>query len=202
MLPCVTFILGMKYQQLRNYSNNEALPSPDINSSSKLPGSTPGWVKYVDPQKRFSFEFPEGWSYDGLFLYSVDIDKLHPAKKESGVFWRDNLKVLFEISSQKLSDYINKVYINDKNYKYKVISQTHEKFGQTDVVTYKLCNSVRVQSKGNYYYDPGKYCTNVSFIDLDEKGYLSVGIKAATEDGELTNEGELFKSVLQTVHKQ
>jgi hypothetical protein len=202
-------LVAVGYFGYKNYRKVTTDVSPASTPSCKVncptptqipkPGSIPGWVVYSDPQNGYSFEYPESWYFNGTGgLYNITKEELDVFNSKPVRNTNDYFYVSMNLVDQKLSDYINMNYLSDSYLKYKVVSKTHTFFGKTDVVTYKFCNSISAFMKGNDV-QPGKYCTEQSYVDFGNKGFINVALEATATTGSFAKEGTIYKQILSTI---
>lgn len=200
LLLTIILFIGIKQSLVLNHKSQTSSPN-STPTPILVTGSTPGWVKYTHPENRFNFEYPENWFYNGHNLYNITYQDYVAYVRQSTGIPENVFQIPLEISDTTLSHYLEKKYFNDSYFKYQIHSTNHTFFGDTDVVTYILCNSIEAFIKGGIV-KPGKYCESRSFIDLKDKGYITVFPDPIILVGKTSTDYVIYKTILSTVKSE
>lgn len=185
----------------------ERTPTCQVNCPGSMPtpkpGTIPGWVKYEDPDGKFSFEYPQNWSYIALpysfpntdipisGLYTVSLSELEKEAKESSA--------IDTIHKQRFSlGLVGTKLIYQMESGYEVFSKKHTFFGKTDVVTNKYCLTAGTFYKGGTL-KAGEICFSRSAIDLGDVGYLEVEDLPINQGSRSADDIKTYEKILSTI---
>lgn len=157
------------------------------------------WVKYEDPKGRFSFEYPSSWYYEpkGYTISGTWIPVttgLYPVSKEK---LESELKDLNKINRYGLTPYNWKIS-NFMPEFYEIVSQRHDLFSKTDVVTYKYCVKAGTLGKGNMPEKANTTCESHSLIDIGNGEVIEISTLPIESNQQNSEEVKIYKEILST----
>ena len=189
-------------QNLRENSDLECEVDCSDSIPERLPGTLKGWVKYEDPNEKFSFEYPESWFYvvkeyhllDDLIpvvpgLYSISKEEL-----EEGLI---NPKVDMGIYRFDL-DYTTVRPGRNLGGGGEIVSTKHTFFGKTDVTTTVECLREGIPYKGGVIGGDIQSCGSASYIDLGDKGFIRTS-SVPKPDWLYDKDFKVYEKVLSTI---